>query len=250
MRLDGKRLKAFPLNDHMVPLMDEERREILDALSDKTRLAILEAASANPMTGDGISDAVQRSRSTVESHLSTLLRLGLIARTKDDKRYYYQSTEKARLWMGQSVPALSSPDPVSKGRATPTLIVVLIVGTVAGAYYALMNSFILPIPIWLFAAMMGIICAWIFRVLKRLLQTFFITSLVLATISAAVGFEQFSPLNAALLFAFSIAFLVVIGLPAWYLTRRLRVAFSRKRAPSPDRQDPSQGQLPGLQPSR
>ena len=82
----------------MVLPVDEERREILDALSDKTRLAILEAVSSKPMTGDEISEAVQRSRSTVESHLSLLLRLGLLSRTKDDKRYYYQATEKARSW--------------------------------------------------------------------------------------------------------------------------------------------------------
>ena len=229
--------------------MDEERREILDALSDKTRLAILEAASSTPLTGDEISEAVERSRSTVESHLSTLLRLGLIARTRDDKRYYYQSTEKAKLWMGQSVPAHSSPSPVSKGRATSALMVVLIVGTAAGAYYALMNSLMIPFPIWLFAAVMGIICAWIFSVLKRLLQTFLITSLVMAVISAVVGFEQFSLLNVILLFAFCIAFLGALGLPLWYLTRRLRVTFSRRRDPLPDRPDLSPAQHPESPPS-
>lgn len=230
--------------------MDEERREILDALSDKTRWAILEAASNAPLTGDKISEAVQRSRSTVESHLSMLLRLGLIARTKDDKTYYYQSTEKAKIWMGQSVPAASSPAPVQKGRIIPALAIVFIVGTLAGAYYALMNSFVIPLPIWLFAAAMGIVCAWIFGTLKRLLQTFLVTSLVMAAISAAVAFQQFSLLNLALLFAFSIAFLGALGLPLWYLTRRLRTAFSKRQAPLPGRLDPSQGELPESQPSR
>jgi DNA-binding transcriptional ArsR family regulator len=230
--------------------MDEERREILDALSDKTRLAILEAALSKPITGDEISEAVQRSRSTVESHLSTLLRLGLIARTKDDKRYYYQSTEKAKLWMGQSVPTPPSSSPASKGRVAPALLVVLIVGTVAGVYYALMNSLIIPIPIWLFAAVMGIICAWIFSVLKYLLQTFLVTSLVMAVLSAVVGFEQFSLLNIILLFAFSIAFLGALGLPIWYITRRLRVAFSRRQNPLHDLQDLSPEPPPESPPSR
>ena len=224
----------------MVSSMDEERREILDALSDRTRLAILEAASEKPVTGDEISVAVQRSRSTVESHLSTLLRLGLIGRTKDDKRYYYQSTEKARLWMGQSEPPLSSPTPVTKGGATPALLIVLVVGAVAGAYYALTNSLLIPFPLWLFAAAMGIICAWIFSVLKRLLQAFLVASLVTAVLSAFLGFEQFSLLNAILLFAFSIAFLGALGRPFWYLTRRLKVILSRRRGPSPDPQGPSQ----------
>jgi DNA-binding transcriptional ArsR family regulator len=228
--------------------MDEERREILDALSDKTRLAILEAASSNPMTGDEISEAVQRSRSTVESHLSTLLRLGLIARTKDDKRYYYQSTEKATLWMGQSVPVPSSPSPVAKGRTTSALAITI--GTMAGAYYAMVNSLLFPFPIWLFAAMMGIICAWIFSVLKRLLQTFLVTSLVMAVISALVGFEQFSILNIILIFAFSIAFLGALGLPLWYVTRRLRVTLSRRREPLSDRQDLSPEPPPESPPPR
>ncbi len=232
----------------MVSSMDEERREILDALSDKTRLAMLEAASNAPMSGDKISEAVQRSRSTVESHLSMLLRLGLIARTRDDKTYYYQTTEKAKMWMGQSVPSASTQLPAQKGSVNPALTVVLIVGAIAGAYYALMNSFIIPLPIWLFAAGMGVICAFIFSLLKRVLQTFLVTSLVMAFISTIVAFEQISPFNVVLLFAFAIAFLGALGIPVWYLTRRLKVVISKKRRPLPDLPDPSQKQPPESQP--
>lgn len=209
--------------------MDEERREVLDALSDKTRLAILEAVSERPMTGDEISEAVQRSRSTVESHLSMLLRLGLIARTKDDKRYYYQSTEKAKAWMASSGGAStqSSPEAAKKGKVSPILIVI-IVGTLAGAYYALVNTFLVPFPIWLFAAIVGIACAWICSTLRRLLQIFLVASLVTAVLSAAVGLGQMEPVTVLILFAFCIAFLVVIGLPLWYVTRKLRVILSSK----------------------
>lgn len=212
----------------MVLLMDEERREILDALSDKTRLAILEAASNRPMSGDEISEAVQRSRSTVESHLSMLLRLGLLERTKDDKRYYYRSTEKAKAWMGSAMgPPQPSTPALERGAINP-LVIVLVAGTVGGVYYSLVNTFLAPFPIWLFAAIMGIACAWVCKGMKRLLQIFLVTSLVVALLSAAIGLGELAAVNVLILFALCLAFLVALGLPLWYVTRRLRVAWSKR----------------------
>jgi len=127
----------------------EDVRETLDALSEKTRYSILEALSKKPMTGDEIAEAVQRSRSTVESHLSTLLRLGLITRRREDKKYYYEATPTARMWLGKMVsPTSTGTQPVEKPvpRIKPFYASWLFAPVILGAVYFAVNTFI-PVPI-------------------------------------------------------------------------------------------------------
>jgi len=76
--------------------MTGDSREIMEALGDRTRFSIVEALSRKPMSGDELAESVQKARSTVESHLSVLLRLNLVARHLEDRTYYYNATPLAR----------------------------------------------------------------------------------------------------------------------------------------------------------
>ncbi len=80
--------------------MTGDSREIMEALGDRTRFSIVEALSRKPMTGDELAESVQRARSTVESHLSVLLRLKLVTRRLEDRTYYYDATPLARHYAG------------------------------------------------------------------------------------------------------------------------------------------------------
>jgi DNA-binding transcriptional ArsR family regulator len=80
--------------------MTGDSREIMEALGDRTRFSIVEALSRKPMTGDELAESVQRARSTVESHLSVLLRLNLVTRRLEDRTYYYDATPLARQYAG------------------------------------------------------------------------------------------------------------------------------------------------------
>lgn len=80
--------------------MTGDSREIMEALGDRTRFSIVEALSRKPMTGDELAESVQRARSTVESHLSVLLRLNLVTRRIEDRTYYYDATPLARQYAG------------------------------------------------------------------------------------------------------------------------------------------------------
>ncbi|MDD1775819.1 MAG: winged helix-turn-helix domain-containing protein, partial [Candidatus Methanomethylicus sp.] len=76
--------------------MGDDGREIMDALAEKTRYAILEGLTKKSMSGDEIAEYVKKARSTVESHLSLLLRLQLVTRTLRDRTYFYDATDLAK----------------------------------------------------------------------------------------------------------------------------------------------------------
>jgi len=80
--------------------MTGDSREIMEALGDRTRFSIVEALSRKPMSGDELAESVQKARSTVESHLSVLLRLNLVTRHLEDRTYYYTATPLARHYAG------------------------------------------------------------------------------------------------------------------------------------------------------
>jgi DNA-binding transcriptional ArsR family regulator len=199
----------------------EDLREVMEALSERTRYSILEALSKKPMTGDEIAEAVQRSRSTVESHLSTFLRLGLVTRRRDDKKYYYEATPTAQMWLGRmaaskGVSTLQAEKTSPKGRTfylswffAPILL---------GAAYVVINALI-PVPIWLFALLFGVVSVWFCKTLMGLMESLLVASI---TMTVLIGlFRFYSVLDLGLSFVISLAFLVVLGIPVWLLTKKV-----------------------------
>ncbi|MGQ9759558.1 MAG: winged helix-turn-helix domain-containing protein [Candidatus Methanomethylicaceae archaeon] len=192
----------------------EELREILDALSERTRYAILEAISRRPMTGDEIAVAVERSRSTVESHLSILLRLGLIARKKEDKRYFYEITPKAEAWLNREAPKVEMTRKYHKYEwwvyAPPLSLL-----------YFFVNSFIVGFPLWLFALIFGVVSLPFCRSLRDLMFSVLISSLIISVMPSLFVFQPYSILDLFLSFLISLALLATISVPLWAGLRKI-----------------------------
>lgn len=191
----------------------EELREILDALSERTRYAILEALSKRPMTGDEIAESVQRSRSTIESHLSLLLRLGFVSRKKDEKKYIYEITPKAEAWINREIPKLEVPPKRRKyhwwAYALPLSLL-----------YFFLNSFIMPVPLWAFALVFGVVSAPFCRNLRELSFSVLISSTIVSLLPFLLIFQNHSFLDLPLSFFVSLALLGAISLPLWALLRK------------------------------
>lgn len=206
----------------------EDRREIFDALSDKTRYSILESLAKRPMSGDELAEAVQRSRSTVESHLSTLLRLDLVARKRVERTYYYEVTPSARAWMERA----GAPPLVLETRrglgAKATLLPVAL-GAAYAIVQAMLSSISLPetAPNLLlvgFSLSFGAIGAFFWESLRSLGRSVLMASVAAAIISAPlVGASSLFGLllSGAFTLALVLAAVSVLALPAWYLTKRL-----------------------------
>jgi len=199
-------------------------REILDALSERTRYSILEALSKKPMSGDEIADAVQRSRSTVESHLSTLLRLGLVSRRREDKKYYYEATGTAQTWLSKmsmsnaARTTVSPPErPMAKGRSL--YFSWLFAPILLGIVYSVANTLV-PVPIWIFALAYGGISVLFCATLMELIESLLIASIVVSAVPAL--FKAFSVVELGLSFIISLAFLLVFGIPVWWLIKKAR----------------------------
>jgi len=202
----------------------EDVREVMEALSERTRYSILEALSKKPMTGDEIAEAVQRSRSTVESHLSTLLRLGLVSRRREDKKYYYEATGTARTWLGKvstsnaARTTVSPPErPTTKGRSL--YFSWLFAPILLGIVYSVANT-LAPVPIWIFALVYGGISVLFCATLMELIESLLIASIVVSAVPAL--FKAFSVVELGLSFIISLAFLLVFGIPIWWLIKKAR----------------------------
>jgi DNA-binding transcriptional ArsR family regulator len=208
----------------------EDVREILDALSEKTRYSILEALSKKPMTGDQIADAVQRSRSTVESHLSTLLRLNLVTRRRDDKKYYYEATPTAQMWLDKMTASKTTgveaqPSEKSRLKGRPFYTNWFFAPILLGAIYFLIDNFlILPSvkisTIWLFALLFGAASVWFCGTLKELVESLLIASITMSVLFALV--VSSSILNLGIYFVISLAILLVLGIPVRFLAKKAR----------------------------
>lgn len=194
----------------------EELREILDALSERTRYAILESLSKRPMTGDEIAESVGRSRSTIESHLSILLRLGLISRKRDEKRYLYEIAPKAEAWLNREVPQTEVKTHKRHNKFSWWILSLAL----SFAYFSF-NSFILPFPIWLFALFFGIFSVYSCKTLRELLLSIMAASLILSILPFLLVFQPYSLLDLLLSFILSLAFLAIISSPVWYLAKRV-----------------------------
>ncbi|MCX8182081.1 MAG: winged helix-turn-helix domain-containing protein [Candidatus Methanomethyliaceae archaeon] len=198
----------------------EELREILDALSERTRYAILESLSKRPMTGDEIAESVNRSRSTIESHLSLLLRLGLISRRRDDKRYLYEITPKAEAWLNQDMPKTSlKVDKKHLKFVRQSYLFYLPSTLVITLLYFFANSFIIPVPLWLFALLFGALSALLCSSLRQLSFSIFASSLVLSILPFLFVFQSNSLLDLPLSFLVSMAVLAVVSFPLWCASR-------------------------------
>jgi len=209
--------------------MEEDRREVLEALSDKTRYAILTALSEKHMTGDEIAEAVQRSRSTIEVHLSMLLRLGLVSRKREDKKYYYEITPSAQAWLGR----INSPNemvaPVIRtiGGSRSASLRWFAAAVLAGLIYSIIN-FVTDFPIWVFSVFLGIVYGWLIETFQDTIKSLFMAAVVLGIVSPFLAFGSFSIFSLILFFVVSLAFLVIIGIPVWYATKIVRVFYNKK----------------------
>ncbi len=202
----------------------EELREILDALSERTRYSILEALSQRPMTGDEIAESVNRSRSTVEAHLSLLLRLGLISRRRDDKRYLYEITPKAEAWLNQEIPKTGIK--VGKrypkfGRLPSSLPLSLTLAMAITLMYFFINSFLISVPLWLFSLFFGLLFAPLCPDLRRFLLLILASALILSILPPLFIFQSNSLLEISLSFLISLSIIAAISIPLWYLSRLL-----------------------------
>ncbi len=136
--------------------MVSESREIMEALGDKTRFSIVEALSRKPMSGDELAESVQKARSTVESHLSVLLRLNLVTRRLEDRTYYYEATPLARQYTGRPAPdAGSTPKP-----APPVTAATAAAAGSSAWQYSSRRSFQFRSRIISIAAAIAIGCIW------------------------------------------------------------------------------------------
>jgi DNA-binding transcriptional ArsR family regulator len=206
------------------PPMGEERREILDALSDRTRYSILEVLAKKAMTGDEIAEAAQRSRSTVEAHLSMLLRLGLISRRKEEKKYYYEATPKAQMWMGR-VEEFRGASPAAKATPKPAgrhFAIWLGAAFVGGALWFFVNTYIIAFPIWIFAILLGVVSAWLCDTMREIAEFLLITSLTIAVFSSVFLFGSFTLAGILLSFSISLVVIFLLGTLAWFFTEKAR----------------------------
>lgn len=192
----------------------EELREILDALSERTRYAILEAVSRRPMTGDEIAEVVERSRSTVESHLSILLRLGLISRKKEDKRYLYEITPKAEAWLKRE-PQKVEIHP--KHRKYDWWVYAIPISLL----YFVINSFVVPFPLWLFALVFGLVSLHFCKTLRDLSFSIITSSAIVSILPSLFIFQTFSILDLSLSFLISLVLLAGISFLSWGVLRKV-----------------------------
>jgi len=213
----------------------EDRREIFDALSDKTRYSILESLAKRPMNGDELAEAVQRSRSTVETHLSTLLRLDLVSRKRVERTYYYEATPSARAWMDRSDTVPLMPETIGTRFGVRASLLPVALGAAYAIAQALLSNASLPetIPNLLlvgFSLSFGAIGAFFCESPRSMGRSVLMASVAAAVISAPlVGASSIFGLllSGAFILALVFAAVFVLALPAWYLTKRLVIDRSK-----------------------
>lgn len=207
---------------------EDRRREVMDALGERTRYEIVAALIKKELTGEGIASAVNRSRSTVESHLSMLLRLGLISREMRDRVYYYRATPLAAKYLGGDAPIdaklVTTNSPESKGLGSLWALF----SVVAGSLYFMVNQYVYPFHIFGMGILFGIASAILFRSFKDVVKAGFTTSFTISFLAYLVLFS-FSPVAFLASFAISLVY-IAIGLAIWFLIRSFSRSISRIRA--------------------
>lgn len=197
----------------------------MDALGERTRYDIVVALMKKELTGDEIAAAVGRSRSTVESHLSMLLRLSLVSREMRDRTYYYRATPLAVQYLGgaQSVVA----PPLAEGR--PGFLgsghLWAAFSVVAGTLYFIINQYIYPFHIFGMGILFGIAAAVLLRSLMDVVKSAFTTAFVISFLAYLSVFES-NPFAFFVSYSVSLVYLA-IGLAIWVLIRSFRRSISR-----------------------
>ncbi|MBC7120399.1 MAG: winged helix-turn-helix transcriptional regulator [Candidatus Methanosuratus sp.] len=206
---------------------DDHRREVMDALGERTRYDIVVALIKKELTGDEIAAAVGRSRSTVESHLSMLLRLGLISREMRDRVYYYHATPLSIQYL-EGAPDTGAPPPAtdrSEVRGQSYLWAVF--STAAGALYFIINQYVYPFHIFGMGILFGIASAFLLKSLRDVVKATITTAFVISFLAYLIPFSS-SPIAFFASFTISLVY-ISIGLALWLLIRSFRRTISRIR---------------------
>ncbi len=230
--------------------MTGDSREIMEALGDRTRFSIVEALSRKPMTGDELAESVQRARSTVESHLSVLLRLNLVTRRLEDRTYYYDATPLARQYAGiaargaEATPASPAtatdadadgdtanktradattvatvPDPFMRSFRFRSRLISIAAAAAIGAIWPPLNA-LFSVYILMPAITLGVLAAVLQRDMKGALNMAIIASFFTSVTSYFV-LEGATLMTIGILFFAVLAIMAAGGLVAFQLTRML-----------------------------
>ncbi|MEN3034689.1 MAG: winged helix-turn-helix domain-containing protein [Candidatus Methanosuratincola sp.] len=202
---------------------EDRRREVMDALGERTRYEIVAKLIKEELTGDEIASAVNRSRSTVESHLSMLLRLGLISREMRDRVYYYRATALATQYLGNE-PSVEAQVP-TKGRSGGSGYLWAIFSAVAGSLYFVVNQYVYPFHIFGMGILFGMASAFLFSSFKEVVKATVTTSFVISFLAYLVIFSS-SPVAFFASFTISLVY-IAIGLALWLLIRSFSRTISR-----------------------
>jgi len=230
--------------------MTGDSREIMEALGDRTRFSIVEALSRKLMTGDELAESVQRARSTVESHLSVLLRLNLVTRRLEDRTYYYDATPLARQYAGiaargaEATPASPAtatdadadgdtanktradattvatvPDPFMRSFRFRSRLISIAAAAAIGAIWPPLNA-LFSVYILMPAITLGVLAAVLQRDMKGALNMAIIASFFTSVTSYFV-LEGATLMTIGILFFAVLAIMAAGGLVAFQLTRML-----------------------------
>lgn len=206
---------------------EDRRREVMDALGERTRYEIVAALLKKELTGDEIASAVSRSRSTVESHLSMLLRLGLISREMRDRVYYYRATPLVAQYLG-GAPAIEAQPPImGRSESKRPRYLWAVFSAVAGSSYFVINQYVYPFHIFGMGIIFGIASAILFRNFREVLKATVATSFVISFLAYLVLFGS-SPVAFFASFTISLVY-IAIGLAIWLLIRSFSRSISRIR---------------------
>lgn len=159
--------------------MEDEAREIMDALADKTRYSIVKALLEKRMTGDEMAKIAGKARSTVESHLAMLLRLNLVTRELKDRTYYYEATPVAKGWIEKVDSSITHDEKAMTKRNEPDLTW-LYAPVPIGIFYVLSNAYLMPVHILIPSVLLGLIGAFFRNSFKKLFRSIIVASATIA----------------------------------------------------------------------
>uniref|UniRef100_A0A7C3N4U4 ArsR family transcriptional regulator n=1 Tax=Candidatus Methanomethylicus mesodigestus TaxID=1867258 RepID=A0A7C3N4U4_9CREN len=159
--------------------MEDEAREIMDALADKTRYSIVKALLDKRMTGDEMAKIAGKARSTVESHLAMLLRLNLVTRELKDRTYYYEATPVAKGWVEKVDSSIAHDGKAMTKRNEPDLTW-LYAPVPIGIFYVLSNAYLMPVHILIPSVLLGLIGAFFRNSFKKLFRSIIVASATIA----------------------------------------------------------------------
>lgn len=88
-----------PLPDSLVELIAQRFR----ALSEPTRIKLIDALRRGPATVTALQEAIGASQQNVSKHLAILVDLGMVRRTKDGNRAWFSIADESLLHLCEQV---------------------------------------------------------------------------------------------------------------------------------------------------